>query len=73
MYLRRCYLALIFVFLLGVKDGFVALWEVPNREPTCIFPYRADYLPPQDQAALEKGILVRTPGELTGLLEDYLS
>lgn len=67
------YLALIFTFLLGTQDGFIALWRHGAQTPAVVFPYRAENLPPADQRALEKGIRIETEAELHRLLEDYLS
>ena len=60
-------------FLLGVHDGYIALWKGEDPEPIRIFPYSAELLPPEDQAALEKGIPIRSREDLTALLEDFCS
>ena len=73
MRLRYWYLALFFTFLLGCRDGFIALWKIPEPDPVCVFPYRVSSLPPQDRERLQKGIRVETTEELEQLLEDYLS
>ncbi len=73
MNLRYAYLALIFTFLLGCRDGFVALWKIPEEEPVYVFPYSITSLPPADRQKLETGIKVETNQELMELLEDYLS
>lgn len=73
MKLRYCYLALIFTFLLGCKDGFIALWKIPQDQPAYIFPYSIASLPPEDRARLHKGIRLESREELMKLLEDYLS
>jgi len=73
MRFRQCYLALIFTFLLGAHEGFVALWKIPEPQPRIVFPYRVASLPPADAARLEEGIRVDTRQELMHLLEDYLS
>ena len=73
MRLRYGYLALIFTFLLGCHEGFVALWKIPDPEPVYVFPYSITSLPPGDRDKLEQGIPVRTRQELSRLLEDYLS
>ena len=64
MKLRYCYLALIFTFLLGCRDGFIALWKIPEPDPVYIFPYRVSSLPPQDRDRLQKGIRVGTMEDL---------
>jgi hypothetical protein len=66
-------LALIQGFFLGIHNGHVALWEEGGNQPLQVFPYRAEVLPPADQAALEKGIPIESKAELISLLEDYLS
>ena len=71
---RIClYFTLILAFLLGVKDGFVALWRIPEDQPAVVFPWRAEALPDADRKQLEKGIYIEDGKALHGLLEDYLS
>ncbi len=60
-------------FLLGVKDGYVALWKDGKADPVRVFPYSVSALPKADQAALEQGIHIDSASDLTQLLEDYLS
>ncbi len=67
------YLTLIFTFLLGSHEGYVALWRNPAEEPAIIFSTQVTSLPAQDQIALEKGIEVHSNRELQQLLEDLLS
>ena len=71
--IRYLYFTLIFGFLLGISDGYVALWKTRNPKPVEIFPYQAKFLPVADQQALEKGIFIDSTDELNRLLEDYLS
>ena len=71
--IRYLYFTLIFGFLLGISDGYVALWKTGNPKPVEIFPYQAQFLPVADQQALEKGIFIDSADELNRLLEDYLS
>ena len=73
MRLRYWYLALFFTFLLGCRDGFIALWKNPAEEPVYVFPYSITSLPPADQRDLKKGIPIESGKELAGILEDYLS
>ena len=73
MRLRYWYLTLFFTFLLGSRDGFIALWKIPGAGPAYVFPYSVSSLPPADRQKLEKGIKVETTQELMTLLEDYLS
>lgn len=65
--------ALLLGFLLGIRDGKIALWNTHNPEPVEIFPYRAEYLPEADRQALEQGIHINNEEALHHLLEDYLS
>lgn len=71
--LRYLYLTLVFGFLLGISDGYIALWEDGKAAPLRVFPYRAESLPPADQQALENGIHLDENSALIQLLEDYLS
>lgn len=71
--LQRLYTLIIIGFLLGIHDGHVALWADEDPQPLQVFPYRAELLPEQDQAALRKGIRADSLQELAKLLEDYLS
>ena len=60
-------------FILGAKDGFVALWKDDLPEPIRVFSYSITSLPPADRQALETGIHIENREELLKLLEDYLS
>ena len=71
--IRYLYMILIFGFLLGISDGYVALWKDGTEKPLEVFPYQARFLPVADQQALEKGIHLDSVDELNRLLEDYLS
>lgn len=71
--IRYLYFTLIFGFLLGISDGYVALWEDGNPKPAEVFPYPAKLLPIADQQALQNGIHIDSADELNRLLEDYLS
>lgn len=64
---------LLLSFLLGIQDGFVALWKDDDPKPLRVFPYRADSLPEEDQKRLRDGIRIDTKEQLLQLLEDYLS
>ena len=66
-----CYL-LALGFLLGIKDGKIALWKDGSNSPT-VFPYRASLLPRDDRKKLEQGIRIENEDQLIQLLEDYLS
>lgn len=65
--------ALLLYVVLGSWKGYVALFNQGSEEPMQIFPYAVASLPPADQEALEKGIIVRNDRDLQQLLEDYLS
>ncbi len=58
---------------LGIFRGHVALWRNSASDPETVYPYPAALLPPEDQAALAKGIPVDSPETLARLLEDFLS
>ena len=59
-------------FILGIRDGYIALWEEGKDQPR-VFPYRAEMLPEPDQKRLEKGIRIPDESKLAQILEDYLS
>lgn len=61
------------IFLLGIQDGYIALWKDGSQEPVEVFPFRAEMLPAADQQALEKGIRIENSQQLAQLMEDYLS
>ena len=65
--------SLLFGFIVGAWEGYVALWRQGQTEPMRVFPYSVASLPPADQRALEKGIVIEDETELAHLLEDYLS
>ena len=71
-YRFACPIILLF-FLLGIKDGYIALWKDNSVTPLEVFPYKAALLPKEDQQKLEQGICIRSQEELMQLLEDYLS
>ena len=70
---RLLSLVIAFGFLLGVQNGYVALWEDGKAEPIRVFPYLAENLPDADRQALEKGIHLDSKLQLIQLIEDYLS
>ena len=59
--------------ILGCWRGYIALFDKGQTEPRQIFPTEVITLPPADQEALEKGIILRNQRDLNRLLEDYLS
>lgn len=60
-------------FLLGVKDGRIALWKDGAKEPWKVFPYPVCALPAETQQALRNGIRVDSTQQLDQLLENLLS
>ena len=66
-------LALVAVYLLGIHDGKLALWEGDDPEPVRVLPYRASMLPEEARKMLEKGIPIESMDELRKLAETYLS
>ena len=70
---ERILSALLCLFLLGLRDGYITLWKTGEPDPVRQFPYKAAYLPTPDRIALEKGIHIKDHCELAQLLEDYLS
>ena len=70
---RSLSLLLILYLVLGTWKGYVALFQQGKTEPRQIFPTPVSSLPPEDQKALEEGIVVRSDKKLQQLLEDYLS
>lgn len=58
--------------LLGVKNGYLALWKEEDPQPAQIFPVRVSSLPLSDQLLLRRGIPVDDARTLLALLEDYL-
>lgn len=74
--MKKClqrYLSLIFLFILGSHNGYIALWRDGNPEPAEVFPYCVASLPEADQNALKQGIEIENEESLLRLLEDYLS
>jgi len=71
---NKLFSAIILLYVvLGSWKGYVALFDKGQSEPKQIFPYQVASLPPDDQAALENGIIVRNDRQLQQLLEDFLS
>ena len=60
-------------FLLGVRNGKLALWRDGESHPEQIYDIRADTLPPADRLRLRQGIRLETREEVWLLLENYLS
>lgn len=72
-YLNLCTMALCFTFLVGIKNGRVAIWEDDDPEPIKILPYSTALLPREARQALTEGIRVESLEELYELAEKYLS
>lgn len=60
-------------FLLGVRDGRIALWRDGDSAPMRVFPYPIAALPTQTQQQLRNGIRIDDTEELNRLLENLLS
>ena len=70
---RLLSMLLAFGFLLGIRNGRLALWRDGEPHPEQIYDIRADTLPPADRLRLRQGIRVQTREEVWLLLENYLS
>ena len=71
---RRLLSSLLALYVvIGVWQGYVALFDQGAAEPKQIFPCPVEALPEADQNALKNGIIVRNQRDLQQLLEDYLS
>lgn len=70
---RLQYLALVFTFFLGLREGKIVLWQSGCAEPRRVFPYRAETLPPSALAQLEDGMAFASPGEALEAAENFLS
>ena len=70
---RIFYSILLMGFLLGIHNGYIALWKNDDPEPAKIFPYKASLLPPEDQRRLEQGIKFENSADLSQILEDFTS
>lgn len=68
-----CYFTLLFTFLLGSYNGYIALWKQGSTQPLQVFPYSIQSLPPADQARLQQGIPISSWEQLQMLIQDYLS
>lgn len=70
---KHVYALLLLTCLLGLQDGYLALFRGENTTAYHVFPYRAELYPKIDRQALENGIPFSSQEELSQLLEDYLS
>ena len=69
---RICTMVLLAGFLLGIRDGRLALWRDDDPHPVQIYDIRADSLPPADRLQLRRGIRSESREALWLLLENYL-
>ena len=67
---RLLSMLLAFGFLLGLRNGRLALWR---DGPEQIYDIRADTLPPADRLRLRHGIRLESREAVWELLENYLS
>lgn len=58
-------------FLLGIRNGKLALWRDGALHPEQIYDIRADTLPPADRLRLRQGIRLESREEVWQLLENY--
>lgn len=70
---RILYCSLMLAFLLGTRNGQVALLTQDRSAVVHIFPFRAADLPIRKQLQLEKGIPIEEEYQLVKILRDYLS
>ena len=69
---RLLSMLLVFGFLLGIRNGRLALWRDGEPHPEQIYDIRADSLPPADRLQLSRGIRAQSREEVWQLLENYL-
>ncbi len=70
---RQICVILLLGFLLGVRDGRIAVWKDGETDPWRVFPYPVSVLPPQAQQELKNGIRIDSMEDLDRLLENLLS
>ena len=70
---RYIYYIIVVMFLAGIHEGKIAIWQADDPQPKYLLPYSAALLPQTDRIALEKGIRLRSRRELTRFLEDFCS
>ncbi len=63
---------LLFGFLLGIRNGHIALWKYDDPTPIRVFPYAASALPQGIRRDLERGIPIESLEDVEELLEKYL-
>ena len=60
-------------WILGIHQGFIALWEENATEPAAVYPHKASLLPPAEEQLLRSGIRIQDEAHLQFLLMNYLS
>ena len=65
---RRWVLVVALGFLLGIQDGYIALWKDGSEKPVEVFPFQARLLPKSDQERLQSGIRVENSDELARMM-----
>ena len=64
---------LLFGFLLGIRNGQIALWKDNDPQPLRVFSWRAMLLPQQIQDALTKGIHIEEDSDIGQLIRDMIA
>ena len=70
---HRICMILLLGFLLGIRDGKIALWKDGEAEPWRVFPYPVAVLPAETQKDLKNGIRIDSMEDLDLVLENLLS
>lgn len=70
---KQLAMVLLVGYLLGIRNGRVALWKQDDPEPLRIFPWSAAMLPGQIRQALEDGIHVEADSDIGRLIEDMIA
>ena len=64
---------LLFGFLLGIRNGQIALWKDNDPQPLRVFSWRAALLPQQIQDALTRGIHIEEDSDIGQLIRDMIA
>ena len=64
---------LFMLIFLGTHNGYLALYQATQKEPSLIYPYLVTIYPKTDQQILQDGIIISDQRDLSSLLDDYLS
>lgn len=59
-------------FLLGIRNGQVALWRGDDPEPVRVFPWYSSMLPGQIRSALENGLRIEEESDIGKLIQDMI-